>query len=217
MNFKSLQRVKSRVFGSSSSASLSSASSSSTQMTPSGFRNNSGPPPMPPMPAMTPNSGIRIEPAAPRPTKKVQKAPVQVTHVTNEMIRELRELIRYRYALDCKIWDIGRKVKWFQRETVLIDMQRSDAALVTIRTTLEGWDRREYFATLEEYNRFKEIRNRILDANTRTWAKNPPWKQDEVETNNGPQEKDGRPIQYIRVSMAQPYSNGCIQDHGYSN
>jgi hypothetical protein len=199
MNLKSLKRAKSRVFGSSVS------SPSSAHVAPMNFRNSSGPPPMPPMPTIAATSGVRIEPAAPRPTKKVQKAPIQVTHVTNEMIRELRELIRYRYALDCKIWEIGTKVRWYQRDTVLIDMQRSDAALVTIRTTLEGWDRREYFATVEEYNRFKEIRNRILNANTRTWATNPPWKKDEPEVNNGPQEKDGRPIQYIgRVSMARP-------------
>jgi hypothetical protein len=127
-----------------------------------------------------PTSGMCIEPAASQPTRKVQKAPTKApTLVTSEMIRELRELIRYRYALDCKIWDIGRRVKWFQQDTVLIDMHRADAALVTIRATLEDWDRREYFATVEEYNKFKEISKRILNANTRTWATHPPWAEDD--------------------------------------
>jgi hypothetical protein len=92
-------------------------------------------------------------------------------------------------------------------------MRQSDAALTTIRSTLDGWDRQEYFESLEQYKRFKQIRNRIVDARTRTWAEHPPWVKEDTETYNGIHEKDGKAVPYVhRVSVYQPYphegSNG---------
>lgn len=156
------------------------------------FQRGRAPPPMPAMPNI---SELRIAPVAPPKIQKTPKPPVQVTLVTNENIRELRELIRYRYALDCKIWSLGRKVKWYQRDTIETDMRRSDAALATIIDTLDRWDRREYFATMDEYNKFKDIKNRIVDAQTRKWSDNPPWAKVEPELADGRHEMDGRAVQ----------------------
>ncbi|KAH8727123.1 hypothetical protein GQ44DRAFT_704550 [Phaeosphaeriaceae sp. PMI808] len=194
-----LKKMKSKFFGSSSSSSTVSSKSSTSQR-------SSGPPPMPAMPTMPAISGLHIPPPAQRTAQKVQKQPIQVTYVTNENIRELRELIRYRYALDCKIWSVGRKVKWYQRDTVEADMRRSDAALTTIRITLGGWDRPEFFASMEQYKRFKEIKNRIVEAETRNWDANPPWAKEEAEPRISVHEKDGRPIHYVQqVNVARGY------------
>ncbi|KAH7095166.1 hypothetical protein FB567DRAFT_586494 [Paraphoma chrysanthemicola] len=167
-----------------------------------------GPPPVPALPTAPPVSALRIAAPPQRHVQKVQKPAIQVTRVTNENIRELRELIRYRYALDCKIWSVGKKVKWYQRDTVEADMRRADAALAKIRNTLDGWDRQEFFETMEQYKRFKEIKNRIENAQARNWEQNPPWIKEEVEVHNGVHEKDGRAIHYARrVSTAQGYAN----------
>ena len=71
-----------------------------------------GPPPMAVMPAI---NELRIPASAPPKIQKAPKPPVQVALITNEMIRELRELIRYRYALDCKIWYDFPDTKWVHR------------------------------------------------------------------------------------------------------
>jgi hypothetical protein len=122
--------------------------------------------------------------------KTPQKTQEQVAYVTAENLRELRGLIRYRYALDCEIWS-GRKLKWYQRDTVETKMAQADAALEAIHKTLDGWDRPEYFATSEEYNRFREIKRRVVDAETRDWKTNPPWAP---EHSRGVHEKDGRQV-----------------------
>lgn len=85
-------------------------------------------------------------------------------------------------------------------------MRRSDAALSTIKGILNGWDRQEYFATVDEFRRFKEIKDRIMGANTRSWAKHPPWEKQDVHADSGVYEKDGQPIHYVhRVSMPRPF------------
>ncbi|CAO2656249.1 Nn.00g050520.m01.CDS01 [Neocucurbitaria sp. VM-36] len=138
-----------------------------------------------------------------QPQKLLQKQPEKVAYVTAENIRELRELIRYRYALDVEIWSL-RNVKTYQRDTVRIKMTRADAALATIKNTLENWDRSEFFETREEYARFREIKRRIVSGDKRNWTAHPPWERQEVNPGTGPHEKDGRPIQYdIRVSMTR--------------
>jgi hypothetical protein len=134
-----LKKMKSRFFGTGSSSSTSitvSASSSSR---------GGGPPPIPAISNISAAGTQYTQQPSQRETQKSQKLPTRVTYVTNEMIRELRELVRYRYALDCKIWDIGRKARWYQRDTVITDMGRSDAALLAIKDTLSAWDHREYF------------------------------------------------------------------------
>ena len=101
--------------------------------------------------------------------------PAQPVHrITAENIRELREMIRYRYGLDIEIWK-QRNLKKFMRDRVNENMRRSDAALETIRKTLTSWDRREYFETQEEHDKFKEIKDRLMAGNKIVWADNPPW------------------------------------------
>lgn len=86
-------------------------------------------------------------------------------------------------------------------------MRRSDAALATIISTLDGWDRRDYFATMDEYNKFKDIKNRIVDAQTRQWSNNPPWAKAEPELADGLHEKDGRAVQpHYHASMNGRYT-----------
>lgn len=97
--------------------------------------------------------------------------------VTNAMVRELRELIRYRYELDCKIWD-RRAVKVFMRDSVEADMSKADAAMVAIKKILESWDRPEKFSTREEYQKFTEIKARITRSEIRNWTSNPPWSEE---------------------------------------
>jgi hypothetical protein len=200
-----LRKMKSKFFGSASSSSASSSISASSSP------RSGGPPPVPAISNISASGTQHTQQPSQRETQKSQKLPTQVTYVTNEMIRELRELIRYRYALDCKIWDIGRKARWYQRDTVITDMGRSDAALLAIKDTLSAWDRREYFETAEQHDRFREIKNRIISAETRTWAGNPPWPVEVPENSNGVHEKDGQPIHYVqRVSMGRPYPNGTL-------
>jgi hypothetical protein len=140
---------------------------------------------------------------------KFPKPLIQRVYVTNDMIRKLRELIRYRYALDCRIWSIGQRVKSYQRDTVIIDMERADAALAKIKSMLAGWDKEEFFATEKEFEKFREIKDRIFNADTRTWATDPPWSTDEAMTEPKVHEKDGKPIYYDpRRVISYQYPNG---------
>jgi hypothetical protein len=95
-------------------------------------------------------------------------------------------------------------------------MRQSDAALTTIRSTLDGWDRQEYFESLEQYKRFKQIRNRIVDARTRTWAEHPPWVKEDTETYNGIHEKDGLIPMKVRtvVDTDEIWSQRCCVVYG---
>ncbi|KAF1843893.1 uncharacterized protein K460DRAFT_368758 [Cucurbitaria berberidis CBS 394.84] len=156
----------------------------------------------PPIPT---TSALHVPPPIQRqqPQKVLQKQPEKIAYVTAENIRELRELIRYRYALDVEIWSM-RDVKWYQRDTLHAKMTRSDAALTTIKSTLDSWDRPEFFETQDEYARFREIKRKIVSGDKRNWTANPPWEKQEMNQSTGPFEKDGRPLQYdIRVSMTR--------------
>jgi hypothetical protein len=196
-----LKKMKSRFFGAGSAPPPATATPNLSSNSRKGV---GGPPPMPASRALRIEAPVQRHIQKPQP----QKRPIPVSYVTNAMIRELRELIRYRYALDCKIWSIGKKVKSYQRDTVEADMRRSDAALSTIKGILNSWDRQEYFATQEQFERFREIKDRILRANTRTWATHPPWIKHDPAAQFGVYEKDGRPIHYIpRSSMSSHLSS----------
>jgi hypothetical protein len=200
------REMRSKVFG-------SGAGSYSTPTSPASGYNGIGPPQSvantagPPRTA--PGNALHIAAPSQRQILKSPKPPVQRVYVTNDMVRELRELIRYRYTLDCRIWSIGQKVKFYQRDTVIIDMERADAALAKIKSMLAGWDREEFFATEKEFEKFREIKDRVFSADTRTWATNPPWSTDEPMTEPKVHEKDGKPIYYDhrRVILYQ-YPNG---------
>ncbi|KAJ8111354.1 hypothetical protein OPT61_g6031 [Boeremia exigua] len=121
--------------------------------------------------------------------------PAPVQRITAQQIRELRELIRYRYSLDVEIWR-QKNVKEFKRGRLKENMRRSDAALEVIRTTLLDWDRREFFASDIEHQKFVEIKNRLLKGQKANWQQHPVW--DFVhyggDPYSGPSEKYGQPV-----------------------
>ena len=123
-----------------------------------------------PPPQLAPGSSDRIPQAqrvipVQRPRVPIQRPapkPPAPKRVTAERMRELRGLIRYRYALDIDIWS-KRNLKRFQRDTVVADMAKSDAALVQIRRLLEDWDNSEYFEKPEEHKKIPRDQNEIDD------------------------------------------------------
>lgn len=101
--------------------------------------------------------------------------------ITPEEVRELRELIRKRYALDVEIWRL-KDVKSFQRDYVREKMWRSDAALRRIQDTVESWNHRNYFRTDRDWNKFQNIRDRVMENGKREWSNHPPWEPVEEVT-----------------------------------
>ncbi|OCK87387.1 uncharacterized protein K441DRAFT_701265 [Cenococcum geophilum 1.58] len=99
--------------------------------------------------------------------------------VTVEEFRELRELIRYRYALDVEIWGL-RDVKPYSRDAVEERMRKADAALAKIQRTVNNLDKREFFSSHADYERLKEIKHRVLEPGKRDWRLHPPWEEREA-------------------------------------
>ncbi|KAF2249312.1 hypothetical protein BU26DRAFT_519430 [Trematosphaeria pertusa] len=91
-------------------------------------------------------------------------------------LRQLRELIRCRYALDVEIWS-DRNVKFYQRDRAIENMRKSMAALARIQRTVEAWDKRDFFASDDEYMKFRELKRRVLEEGKRDWASHPPWEK----------------------------------------
>jgi hypothetical protein len=94
--------------------------------------------------------------------------------VQAEEIRELRDLIRKRYALDIEIWDL-RDVRPRDRPIVEAKMRRSDAMLQQIYLTICEWDRPDAFHSQRDWIKLQEIKIRIEEGGKRFWAANPPW------------------------------------------
>lgn len=116
----------------------------------------------------------------------VPKARTQHQKITARELRELRDLIRYRYKLDVQIWG-RRDVKPHSRYLIEVDMRKSDAALASIRRKVEEWDSRAYFASDAEYRKFGEIKTRLCAPGKRNWMEHPPWEQSEVNGQSGMQ------------------------------
>jgi hypothetical protein len=131
--------------------------------------------PLPPLSEVHTPSFPTIQQQQPQ-RRVLQKPPETTHHITAEDIRELRGMIRYRYGLDIEIWK-QRDLKGHMRDNLKENMRRSDAALLTIRKTLQDWDRREFFATEEEYRKFQEIKHRLMTGNKMNWEKNKPWER----------------------------------------
>ncbi|KAF1976597.1 hypothetical protein BU23DRAFT_628255 [Bimuria novae-zelandiae CBS 107.79] len=93
---------------------------------------------------------------------------------TKDVMRELRDLIRHRYALDIEIWK-ERGAKTYMRYITKTKMTMADAALRRIQELVKNMDRRDNFATEMEYEKFKEIKGRIFEEGKRDWERNPPW------------------------------------------
>ena len=151
---------------------------------------------VPPLPVITPQQRM-LE----KLQRQTQPAPVQ--RITAQQIRELRELIRYRYSLDIEIWR-QRGVKQFKRDKLTENMRRSDAALEVIRRTLLEWDRRELFESDAEHQKFIEIKNRLLRGVKASWVQNPPWEfvHHGGDPYEGPWEKHGTPISRVQQMNA---------------
>ena len=94
--------------------------------------------------------------------------------VSADELRDLRELIRHRYALDVYIWS-KRYVKDFSRPEVEEKMRQADAALDSIKRRVTAWDRRELFASDLEYHKFCEIKERVFEPGKVCWMETPPW------------------------------------------
>jgi hypothetical protein len=174
------------------------------------------PPPLPPVSEVhAPSLPAIQQPPQPR----VLPKPLKPTHhITAENIRELREMIRYRYGLDIEIWK-QRGLKGHMRDNLKENMRRSDAALLAIRKTLQDWDRREFFATEEQYQKFQEIKHRLMTGNKMDWEKNKPWEQSmqqmipirpSYEMNDRVYEMNGRASSVAQRHSSIPYSNQQI-------
>ena len=96
--------------------------------------------------------------------------------VRPEELRELRELIRQRYALDLEIWGY-RKVANNNRKFVQVKMERADAILDWIKLIISNMDRQDNFSNEEEYKKFEEIKRRIMESGKRSWVLHPPWEE----------------------------------------
>jgi hypothetical protein len=95
--------------------------------------------------------------------------------ITPQELRELRELIQYRYSLDIELWGY-KKARPFMRDKIQEKMRSADAALMKIERTVVEWDKREYFETDAEYEKLRDIKMRILEKGKRRWMEEPPWK-----------------------------------------
>ena len=121
-------------------------------------------------------------------------------------------MIRYRYALDVEIWS-QRHVKEFSRDHCLENMRRADAALATIRQTVQDWDRREFFASDEEHAKLQQIKLRLLSGRQIVWAQTPPW--DIVKRHSAPArapyQMNGRPPSVATWRASQDAPQGTKQ------
>jgi hypothetical protein len=96
--------------------------------------------------------------------------------VSPETLRDLRELLRTRYELDIKIWNL-RKVRKPDRPVVEEKMERSDAVLGEIMNIVQAWDGSESSWTPGEWEQAQEIIRRIEAEGKKEWAGNPPWEE----------------------------------------
>ncbi|KAL1595570.1 hypothetical protein SLS59_008208 [Nothophoma quercina] len=135
------------------------------------------PPPLPttPLPSLVAETQrLSFVETPPKPSKPAVKPTRPAQLITPEMLRELRETIRLRYALDIEIWR-QRDAKPFARDRLKENMKRSEAALERIRKTLTAWDREEYFKTPQEHAKFQEIKRRLMEGEKANWTQKPPW------------------------------------------
>ncbi|KAG0645572.1 hypothetical protein D0Z07_8511 [Hyphodiscus hymeniophilus] len=101
---------------------------------------------------------------------------------TPEAIRDLRHQIKERYQLDCLIWSLkGARVA--DRAVGEDFMVRADAILDEIQLRVYSWRQEDW--TPEEWEKARDIRERVKRGGKRRWKNNPPWNdtvaQDEWE------------------------------------
>lgn len=143
----------------------------------------------PPLPALPRNGPIQVAAYSYQPvpasTNSVLQRREKRQKITAEELRELRELIRYRYALDVELWSKHRKVKPYSRYVAQDLMRKSDSALVKIRRMVEDWDKRSYFSSDDEYFKFQEIKARVEAEGKRNWMRQPPWMEADAAMRGG--------------------------------
>jgi len=90
-----------------------------------------------------------------------------------ENLRELRELIREKYALDVHIWN-NRRVRKPVRPEIEKKMEKADAILKQIHEIVRSWEPSDQWDT-GEWELAVEIREKLLEGGKRKWSENPPW------------------------------------------
>jgi len=96
---------------------------------------------------------------------------------TPEALRGLRDLIRTRYDMDTEIWSL-KNARRPDRPVVQEKMEKADAVLMTILTTVETWEQNDNTWTAEEWKLASDIKQRVLMDGKRWWENNPPWQED---------------------------------------
>ena len=113
--------------------------------------------------------------------------------VRPEELRELRELIRQRYQLDVVIWNM----RWYSErdhDVVHEKMKKADALLSKIRRIISSMDSPEYFDTSKkDYEKFGQIRDRIMKGGKRNWKNHPPWEDVEIPEDSIPAWRQPQP------------------------
>ena len=92
-----------------------------------------------------------------------------------ETLRNLRELIRRKYALDVEIWE-DRDIRKPLRYVVEEKMEKADALLHEILSVVKAWDLKSPQWSAEERQLATDIKNRLEAKGKRWWVGNPPWK-----------------------------------------
>jgi hypothetical protein len=97
--------------------------------------------------------------------------------VTKEELRDLRELMRKKYALDGEIW-LLKDVKPRDYPIVEVKMRMADATLQRIREIVDSFDSPEFFEWQADYWKLREIKSRMAEPGKKEcWMNEPPWKE----------------------------------------
>ena len=92
-----------------------------------------------------------------------------------ETLRNLRELIRRKYALDVEIWE-NRDIRKPLRYVIEEKMEKADALLHEILSVVKAWDLKSPQWSAEERQLATDIKTRLEAKGKRWWVGNPPWK-----------------------------------------
>lgn len=100
----------------------------------------------------------------------------KIQEASPETLSHLRELIRLKYQLDVEIWGLrgARKPdRWLVEEK----MQKADAALAEIMSTVRAWEHQADGGPWDaaEWERVQEIQRRLENSRIRVWADSPLW------------------------------------------
>jgi hypothetical protein len=89
-------------------------------------------------------------------------------------LRDLKELIRRRYALDVEIWEM-RDVYECGRPKVREKMAKADATLKQIHNIVLEMNNPDLFEDPKDYKKLQTIKDMLDKPGKQDWANNPPW------------------------------------------